>query len=169
MNNNRYPYQFKTLLSVCPIVDLRERILNLKTVPQRPDFHPEGSVYNHTQIVVDRLASFRDQTLSWAAMFHDIGKDVTTKENEKGILQAIGHEEVSGDLVRAYGPLMPGLADWGLAEEVVRFHMRIKLFEQMTLKKQMEMRRLRAFGYLLLFREADSMKTLTPEELNSIK
>lgn len=154
------------MLAKCP-PELGKRILMLELIPQRPDFHPEGNVYNHTRIVVDRLAIYNDATLSWAGMFHDVGKDVTTKKNEQGVLQAIGHEEVSGDLVRAYAPLMPGLADWGLVEEIVRNHMRIKQFHKMKLSKQLEMRRLRAYGYLELFAEADSMASLTEEELLS--
>lgn len=145
--------------------DLVKRIEGLKLVEQRPDHHPEGNVYLHTKIVFNRLAKYNDMTLAFAAIFHDIGKDVTTKKNEKGILQAIGHEEVSGDLVKAYGPLLPGVAEWALVEEIVRNHMRIKQFDKMTMSKQLEMRRLRAFGYLQLFTEADDMSSLTEEEL----
>lgn len=157
--------KFENFLSKCPI-DLQKRVQGLKLIPQRPDFHPEGPVWIHTKIVFNRLASFNDKTLLWAALFHDIGKDITTKKNDKGQLQAIGHEEVSGDLVREFGPLIQDPnADWALVEEIVRNHMRIKQFENMSQSKQLEMRRLRAYGYLELFADADSMSSLIEEEI----
>lgn len=157
--------KFENFLSKCPI-DLQKRVQGLKLIPQRPDFHPEGPVWIHTKIVFNRLASFNDKTLCWAALFHDIGKDITTKKNDKGQLQAIGHEEVSGNLVREYkDQIEDDNVDWDLVEAIVRYHMRIKQFDAMGLLKQLEMRRLRAFGYLQLFTEADSMASLTEEEL----
>jgi tRNA nucleotidyltransferase (CCA-adding enzyme) len=53
---------------------------------QRPDFHPEGSVWNHTLLVVDLCANIKEETswplaFMWSALLHDIGKpSVTTKE-----------------------------------------------------------------------------------------
>ena len=53
---------------------------------QRADFHPEGSVWNHTLLVVDLCANVKEETswplaFMWSALLHDIGKPkVTTPE-----------------------------------------------------------------------------------------
>jgi poly(A) polymerase len=156
---------FHDLLLLCPD-PLQARIEALKSIPQRPDFHPEGNVFIHTQIVVNRLAKYNDLTLSWAAMFHDIGKDVTTKPDEKGVLQAIGHEDVSAKLVEQNGMfLIHQGVEPNDVYEIVKQHMRIHLFDQMRLSKQMNMRRMKTFGLLQLHALADDMLTLTPEEI----
>ena len=166
---------FDELLSQCP-EELVLRIKNLKNVPQRADFHPEKSVLNHLRIVTNRLAKYKDPILSWAGLFHDIGKDETTKMDDKGILHAVDHEIVSAEIVKKYikntkffdAYCMPD-EDYfcGMVHEIVSMHMRIKLFDEMSLKKQLEMRRLKSFGYLQLFAIADDMSTLTEEEIKN--
>ena len=90
-------------MSRCP-PDLAEYILTLKQVDQRADMHPEGSVYVHTQVVVDRVATHCDIELSIAAMLHDTGKDRTTVMNEKtGMPKAPGHEKYSAECVSVWG------------------------------------------------------------------
>jgi len=161
--------RFHELLILCPEV-LKSRIEDLRSIEQRPDFHPEGNVYVHTQIVVNRLARYQDLDLSWAAMFHDIGKDETTKPDDKGVLQAIGHEDVSANLVAEYGLFLESQGtDPKRVFQIVKQHMRIHLFDQMKLGKQMGMRRLETFGLLQLHAVADDMLTLTEEELKRVK
>jgi hypothetical protein len=187
--------KFDHLLSLCP-PNIRARIENLRNVQQRPDKHPEGNVFIHTRIVVDRLAKYNSVPLSWAGMFHDIGKDVTTAIGPGGHLQAIGHELVSADsiagiktefitakvqfeeIIKAlnmknvpFDPhsngrtiIVPVDDEWEIVEELCRYHMRIKLFDEMKLSKQMEMRRMTSFGLLQLFTAADDMSVLTQQE-----
>ncbi|MDD4884003.1 HD domain-containing protein [Sulfuricurvum sp.] len=56
----------------------------LESTPQNPDSHPEGSVWNHTLMCVDAMASERtgeakhDLGLMFAALLHDIAKPATT-------------------------------------------------------------------------------------------
>lgn len=160
--------RFDQLLERVP-ADLRLRIESLKTTQQRADHHPEGNVFNHTKIVVNRLSRYNDINLSLAGLFHDIGKDITTKPNEEGILQALGHEDVSADLAtRHSGWIAQEGGHPNIVIELVKFHMRVKLFDIMKLSKQMEMRRLASFGLLQVFTVADSMKTLTDHELRSV-
>lgn len=72
----------------------------LWSIPQSPVHHPEGDVGTHTMMVIDSAADLGHQenfTLSelkellFAALLHDIGKSVTTKEID-GQLHAYGHE-----------------------------------------------------------------------------
>ena len=43
---------------------------------QPPQFHPEGDVLTHTIMMLDEMA-YRDTVLTYATLFHDIGKPVT--------------------------------------------------------------------------------------------
>jgi putative nucleotidyltransferase with HDIG domain len=56
----------------------------LKSTEQSKKYHPEGSVWNHTMLVVDEAAKVRGQSkdvkaFMWAALLHDIGKPSTTR------------------------------------------------------------------------------------------
>jgi len=171
---------FDHLLELCPS-DVRKRMECLKNVQQRSDHHPEGNVFNHTRIVVNRLAKYNNVILSWAGVFHDIGKDVTTKMGDDGILHSLGHEDVSAtDVIKPFGIAtsfiaegltgncnenLPLIRDWEKIAEICQFHMRMKLFDEMKLSKKMKMRCLPTFGLLQLFTVADNMHTLTEKEL----
>ena len=48
---------------------------------QPVDFHPEGDAYNHTMLVIDRVAQATDNEVAvFAALVHDIGKGATPRE-----------------------------------------------------------------------------------------
>ncbi|MCQ2511075.1 MAG: HD domain-containing protein [Lachnospiraceae bacterium] len=73
-------------------------------VPQPPKHHPEGDVWTHTMLVLDWAASLRKQAkeplyLMLAALSHDLGKPLTTKEIN-GTLHALGHETDGLPLVK---------------------------------------------------------------------
>ncbi len=61
-------------------------LYNLTKTHQRPDYHPEGDVFEHTMLVLDVGALMKqkaDDPLSfmWSCLLHDIGKPlVTTSE-----------------------------------------------------------------------------------------
>ncbi|MDF3003833.1 MAG: hypothetical protein K0S22_305 [Oscillospiraceae bacterium] len=79
-------------------------ILQMST-PQSPVHHPEGHVWNHTLLVVDRAAARKTfsafpRAFMWAALLHDIGKPDTTK-NRRGRITAYDHDRVGADLARA--------------------------------------------------------------------
>lgn len=68
-------------------------------VPQDPEWHPEGDVFVHTRLVVDRARELIDDlpypkqvTVMLAALAHDFGKPATT-EFIDGRLRSRGHEE----------------------------------------------------------------------------
>ena len=68
-------------------------------VPQDPEWHPEGDVFVHTRLVVDRaheliadLPYAKQVTVMLAALAHDFGKPATT-EFIDGRLRSRGHEE----------------------------------------------------------------------------
>jgi tRNA nucleotidyltransferase (CCA-adding enzyme) len=67
-------------------------------VPQDPEWHPEGDVFVHTRLTVDRARELIDElsyprqvTVMLAALAHDFGKPATTEFIE-GRLRSRGHE-----------------------------------------------------------------------------
>ncbi len=74
-------------------------IQSLIGVPQDPEWHPEGDVFVHTKLVIDRareliddLSYPRQVTVMLAALAHDFGKPATTEFIE-GRWRSRGHEE----------------------------------------------------------------------------
>lgn len=68
-------------------------------VPQDSEWHPEGDVFVHTRLVIDRARELIDDlpypkqvTVMLAALAHDFGKPATTEFIE-GRLRSRGHEE----------------------------------------------------------------------------
>ena len=65
-------------------------------VPQDPKYHPEGDVWTHTMMVLDRAAKYRSEVsdpyaFMLLALTHDLGKTTTTTEQD-GRVHSIGHE-----------------------------------------------------------------------------
>jgi tRNA nucleotidyltransferase (CCA-adding enzyme) len=74
-------------------------IQSLIGVPQDPEWHPEGDVFVHTQLAIDRVRELIDDlsyprqiTVVLATLAHDFGKPATT-EMIDGRLRSRGHEE----------------------------------------------------------------------------
>jgi tRNA nucleotidyltransferase (CCA-adding enzyme) len=81
------------------IDQLFAEIKSLMNVPQDPEWHPEGDVYVHTLLVVDRARELIDAlphakrvTVMLAALCHDFGKPLTTEFLEAR-WRSRGHEE----------------------------------------------------------------------------
>lgn len=77
-------------------------LLMLKKAEQSPKYHPEGSVWNHTMLVVDEAAKEKENchdayAFMWAALLHDIGKPATTKIR-KGKITSYDHDTVGARL-----------------------------------------------------------------------
>jgi poly(A) polymerase len=51
--------------------------LRMKGVEQPPQFHPEGDVWVHTMLLLEKLKAGVPATLAWGALLHDIGKPAT--------------------------------------------------------------------------------------------
>jgi tRNA nucleotidyltransferase (CCA-adding enzyme) len=81
------------------VEQLFPEIQSLIGVPQDPEWHPEGDVFVHTGLALDRareliddLSYPRQVTVMLAALAHDFGKPATTEVIE-GRLRSRGHEE----------------------------------------------------------------------------
>jgi poly(A) polymerase len=68
---------------------------------QSPNYHPEGSVYNHIRLMLAQLPPDAPESLPWAVILHDIGKPPTaSKDEENGIIHFYGHEKIGADMSR---------------------------------------------------------------------
>jgi len=89
----------KSLLDLGAIDQLFPEIKALIDVPQDREWHPEGDVFVHTLLVIDRAHELIDDlpyprqvTVMLSALCHDFGKPSTT-EFVDGRLRSRGHEE----------------------------------------------------------------------------
>ena len=107
----------------------------LRDVPQSPTHHPEGSVWNHTMLVLDLAAEKKAQAgdarvFMWAALLHDIGKAVKTKVH-RGKITSPGHAKAGARMARNF---LSGFSDdIRLIRKVtpfVRWHMEVLNFEK---------------------------------------
>jgi len=66
---------------------------------QSPDFHPEGSVFNHLVLMLQHLPAGADPSLAWAVLLHDIAKPVTASRDEAGgSIHFYGHERIGAEM-----------------------------------------------------------------------
>jgi tRNA nucleotidyltransferase (CCA-adding enzyme) len=68
-------------------------------VPQSAKWHPEGDVWRHTMMALDKMVAFQkgderyDLRMMFATLCHDFGKATHTQINDNGSITAIGHEK----------------------------------------------------------------------------
>ena len=65
----------------------------MKGVEQPPQFHPEGDVFVHTLLLLEKLPAGCSKTLAWGALLHDVGKPATFRVAPDRI-RFDGHAEV---------------------------------------------------------------------------
>lgn len=76
---------------------------------QSPEFHPEGSVFNHICLMLEKLpaqpslksgfgAASGLESLPWAVLLHDIAKPVTAHRDATGTIHFYGHEKVGAEM-----------------------------------------------------------------------
>jgi poly(A) polymerase len=66
---------------------------------QSPDFHPEGTVFNHLRLMLQHLPRDADASLPWAVLLHDVAKPVTASADpETGSMHFYGHEKIGAEM-----------------------------------------------------------------------
>src|SRR6202789_2572386 len=81
--------------------------LRMKGVEQPPQFHPEGDVWVHSMLLLEKLEPGASATLAWGALLHDIGKPATFRPPDP---------KKSGDRIRFDGHVEVGVR---MAEEIL--------------------------------------------------
>ena len=103
---------------------------DLKQTEQSKKYHPEGSVWNHTLLVLDEAAKVREkskypESFMWAALLHDIGKPTTTRVR-RGKVTSYDHDKEGEVLSNEF--LQFFIEDDDFIQKVaglVRYHMHI--------------------------------------------
>jgi poly(A) polymerase len=66
---------------------------------QSPDFHPEGTVFEHIRLMLEKMPPDAHPSLSWAVLLHDIAKPATAElDPDTGKIHFYGHEKVGAAL-----------------------------------------------------------------------
>jgi poly(A) polymerase len=66
----------------------------LHGVAQPPQYHPEGDVWIHTLLLLEKLPPGASPTLAWGALLHDVGKPATFSHKPPDRIRFNGHVEV---------------------------------------------------------------------------
>lgn len=71
-------------------------------VEQPPAFHPEGDVFTHTRLMLDRMTTERTPELAFAVLLHDVGKPPTAAvgagSDGKERIRFDGHDKVGAQM-----------------------------------------------------------------------
>jgi poly(A) polymerase len=59
------------------LAEVLPEIAAMKGVEQSPEYHPEGDVFVHTLLLLEKLPAGASKTLAWGALLHDVGKPPT--------------------------------------------------------------------------------------------
>lgn len=71
------------------------------TCPQSPDYHPEGTVFEHLRLMLKHLPARADPLLAWAVLLHDIAKPLTlSRDAATGSIHFYQHEKIGADLAK---------------------------------------------------------------------
>jgi len=148
---------------------------------QSPDYHPEGSVFNHLCLMLKNLPANAPESLPWAVLLHDIAKPVTAERDPTtGKIHFYGHEKIGADMAETILRRLK-FSNQQIEEIVacVRNHMQFKDVKQMrkaTLRRlllretfplELELHRLDCLGssgdlehYHFLLEQAEELKHL---------
>ncbi len=148
---------------------------------QSPDFHPEGSVFNHIILMLQKMPVDADELLPWTVLLHDIAKPVTAERDAAtGKIHFYGHEKVGAEMAE---DILRRLKFPNREREIivaaVKNHMQFKDVRQMrkatlrrllmraTLPLELELHRLDCLGsngnlehYHFLVEQAEELKKL---------
>ncbi len=89
------------------LLEVLPEALKLRGVEQPPQFHPEGDVWVHTMLLLEKLRPGCSATLAWGALLHDIGKPATFRAPDP---------RVPGDRIRFNGHVEVGVR---VSEEIL--------------------------------------------------
>ncbi|MCX5922530.1 MAG: HD domain-containing protein [Candidatus Dependentiae bacterium] len=104
LKSKRPSLGIRWLHSIGRLHEVLPEVAALVGVPQEPDWHPEGDVFEHTMQAVDAAAetecdAAKKLIIIYAALCHDLGKATTTKLID-GRLRSFGHADVGTELAR---------------------------------------------------------------------
>jgi len=113
--------------------------VKMQGVEQPPQFHPEGDVWVHTMLLLEKLGPGVSPTLAWSALLHDIGKPATFRPPDP---------KKPGDRIRFDGHVEVGVR---MAEEILA---RLRFSNEDTAQIVALVKNHMRFGDILQMRES---------------
>jgi poly(A) polymerase len=98
---------FELLYSLGLLARIMSEAVRMRGVQQPPEYHPEGDVWVHTMLLLEKLPAGCSPTLAWGALLHDIGKPATYQPADP---------KKPGDRIRFNGHVEVGVR---IAEEIL--------------------------------------------------
>jgi len=139
LTEGRARQAFELLDATSLLAQVLPEVVRLHGVRQPPEFHPEGDVWVHTMLLLEKLEAGASPTLSWGALLHDIGKPATFQPPDP---------RVPGDRIRFNGHVEVGVR---MAEMILRrLHFSTDEMEQIIALVKNHMR----FGDVMHMRES---------------
>ena len=115
--------------------------IELKGCPQPPEYHPEGDVFAHTEMMLDIFSKnipvyeFEQEVLAWAILLHDIGKPRVISVD--GRIRFNRHDytsaEMSDDILHRFKRPKKVIE---AVHELIGRHMHFSTLEKMRLPKR---------------------------------
>jgi len=126
---------FQQLIITAPSI-VQTKLEELKTLRERPDYHPEPSTFHHIEIVTNRLIQTGDPDLIMAGILHDICKLDCKKINPKtGHPTSPGHDIAAFDLIGETPQIQTWISENGgdpyIVKHICLAHMRFHQLGQM--------------------------------------
>jgi poly(A) polymerase len=88
------------LLSESGLLDeVLPELVATRSCEQSPEYHPEGTVFEHLALMLDKMNSGSEAALPWAVLLHDVGKPLTySRDSVTGGIHFYGHERIGADM-----------------------------------------------------------------------
>lgn len=138
LTEGRAKQAFELLDRTGLLQELLPEIDRMHGIEQPADWHPEGDVWLHTLLLLEKLAPGCSPTLAWAALLHDVGKPPCFVLDGDRI-RFNGHAEVGTRMAEALcARLRFSNEDTAQISSLVANHMRfgdVQKMKQSTLKR----------------------------------
>lgn len=129
---------FELLAETGLLEEVLPEVAKMQGVEQPPEFHPEGDVWVHTLLLLEKLPAGVAPELAWATLLHDVGKPPTF-ERAPDRIRFNGHAEVGAKMAEEIARrLRFSNSDTAQVETLVKNHMRfgdVKQMKESTLKR----------------------------------
>ncbi len=142
------------LREVLPEVD------RMHGVEQPPEWHPEGDVWVHTLLLLEKLEAGCAPTVAWSALLHDVGKPPCAVRDAERRMRFNGHAEVGTRMTEAIcNRLRFSNEDREQTSLLVANHMRFGDVEKMKESTLKRFLRLPRFGEHLQLHRMDCLSS----------
>ena len=146
---------FRLLSQAGLLREILPEVERMRGVRQPEEFHPEGDVFDHTMLLLDRLENPTPE-LAMAALFHDIGKPGTFAELDR--IRFNNHDKHGAGLFdRIASRLRLSQQEAGRVRNLISKHMCFRNIPQMRRSKRKRLLRSEFFPDLLELHRLDCL------------